>query len=90
MKIKRFENFEEVNEEVNIFGDKWPLVKAFRNKYNRMPTPDEIDELDETGEEYDDTKPLEEVLKNYNVSNPSAFINYLDEEGYEIYKKKIN
>jgi len=43
-------------------------------------------DINEAFEEQDNT-PLEDLLREYEVFNPEAFINYLDENGYKIIKK---
>ena len=53
--MKTIKNFNEysksVNEEVNIFGDKWNIAKKFIDKYKKNPTPNELDKFEEEPKE---------------------------------------
>lgn len=43
--------------------------------------------FEELNESIDNNIELEDLLREYEVYNPEAFINYLDDNGYKIIKK---
>lgn len=46
-RIKGFDNFS-LNEEVNIYGDKWEIAKKFIDKYKHNPSPYELEEFEKS------------------------------------------
>mgnify|MGYP000868653978 FL=1 len=44
--IKNYNDF--INEEINIYGNKWEIAKKFIDKYKFNPTPDQLDEFEKT------------------------------------------